>query len=331
MNNSSVGIIWDLENVTPPSGNNLFMEKLLDYSGSFGRVTLAKAYCDWTMPAFKYTGPLLARHHFYLVHVPREKKKKNSVDIQLVSDTLESLSFYKHIETYILITGDSDFRSLILALRRSGKRTVIVCDLNNAADSLLELADGFIDYRDLMVTESEEEDIYEIGDISLSQWMQVLHDIVQLMQNRGKPTYLGAVKVAMRKFHPQFDEKKLGFSRWSDFIEKAGRSGYVHVQSGQGDMPPTLIPSLDSKGQEDPLEDALDVLLEVLKELSLEDGGRDSFLHFSLINQKLKDRGIDLPSLGFARFKKFAQLAEFKGLIDIMVEGIHYKMRLKRD
>jgi uncharacterized LabA/DUF88 family protein len=325
----SVAIIWDLENVTPPNQNNFFMEKLLDYAGSFGRLTSAKAYCDWTTPSFKRLGSLLARHHFYLVHVPSERKKKNSVDIQLVSDTLESINFYNHIETYVLITGDSDFRSLVLALRRAGKTTHIVCDVNNAADSLLELSDGFIDYRDLMAMgDTEEEVSYESQKITVDQWMQVLCDILHLMESRDKPAYLSAVKVAMRRFHPQFDEKKLGFSRWSDFIEKAARDGYVKIKGGEGDMPATLLaaPRNNNKSK-DPLEEGLDELLAVLKELSRDN--LNAYHHFSLVNQRLREKGVDLVSLGFPRFKKFAQLAEFKGLVEVKVEGIHYQMRLK--
>lgn len=326
----SVAIIWDLENIKPPSQNNFFIEKLLEYASAFGRLIYAKAYCDWTNPAFKKMGLLLARHYFYMVHVPSERKKKNSVDIQLVSDTLESINFYSHIDTFILMTGDSDFRSLVLALRRAGKSIYIICDVHTAADSLIELCDGFIDYRDLMVVgEGTEDNQYDSEKITLDQWMNALYDILQLMVNRGRSTTLSAVKVSMGYFHPQFDEKKLGFSRWSDFIEMAARQNYVTIVGGEGESPTTLLPTDRKKDHSDPLEKALGELKDILKSLDAENNGKPSYHLYSLVNLKLRERRFDLAQIGFSRFKKFAQIAELKGLIEVKVEGIHYQMKLK--
>ena len=65
----------------------------------------------------------------------------------LVSDTLELIRQHDHIDTYILVTGDSDFRFLVLSLRRAGKMVHIVCNTQNASEDLLALADSYVDFR----------------------------------------------------------------------------------------------------------------------------------------------------------------------------------------
>ena len=75
----------------------------------------------------------------------------------LVSDALEILRVAEHIDTFILVTGDSDFRFLVLALRRAGKTIHIVCNTKNASEDLLALADSYVEYRELETGGNEEE------------------------------------------------------------------------------------------------------------------------------------------------------------------------------
>jgi len=145
MNN--VAILWDLENVNPGS-DSLFLEGLAEYAEAKGRIITARAYGNWTNPTFAKLAPSLTRRYFYLVHIP--KGRKNSSDMVLVSDTMETLRIHDHVDTFILVTGDSDFRFLVLALRRAGKTVHIVCNTQNASEDLLALADSYVDYRELV-------------------------------------------------------------------------------------------------------------------------------------------------------------------------------------
>ena len=144
---SSVAILWDLENVNPGS-NSLFLEGLTEYAEAKGRIVAARAYGNWSHTGFSKLAPSLTRRYFYLVHIP--KGQKNSSDMVLVSDALEILRVAEHIDTFILVTGDSDFRFLVLALRRAGKTIHIVCNTKNASEDLLALADSYVDYRELV-------------------------------------------------------------------------------------------------------------------------------------------------------------------------------------
>ena len=129
----NVAIFWDIENVTPKSNNTLFIEGMWEYSESIGRVVSSHAYADWSKPQFRKIGPVLSTLHFHMVHIPREKTKKNSADMQLVTDSLELLRYYQHIDTYILITGDSDFRPLLHTLRKLGKKYILYVILQQQA------------------------------------------------------------------------------------------------------------------------------------------------------------------------------------------------------
>lgn len=320
---ANVSIIWDLENVTPPSNNSLFIDGLWDYAEAQGRVISAKAYADWSIPNFARLGLHLKKYHFYLVHVPSERKKKNSVDIQLVSDTLELLRLYEHIESFVLVTGDSDFRPLLLALRRAGKKTHVVCDIKNASQELLAMADSFIDYREIMpgnnTPEDTETEPAAKQKLPADYWFTALAETITLLAKDGKGANLGNVKIRMKILNPEFDEKSLGFKRWSDFISAAVRKGVVRLEQDEDDEKLVVAQSekVESKDK-GVLQKALKALVECLEEM---DGGKEAKFHeYGLVSSKLKDKKIDLKQFGFSQFKKFIQAADVRGLVESKTE-----------
>lgn len=249
---ANISIIWDMENVTPPGNNSLFIDSLQEYAENLGRVVSAKAYADWSAPSFARLATQLKKYQFYLVHVPSERKKKNSVDIQLVSDTLENLRLYEHIDTYVLVTGDSDFRPLLLTLRRAGKMTHIVCNLKTASQELLSIADSFVDYRDLLPNDEDEEPAPAPAaqNVSPEYWFPALSEAVGILVKEGKAN-VGNVKTRMKMLNPNFDEKHMGYKRWGDFISAAVRHGVIQLVEKDG-TPEILLPETkDSrKGEE---------------------------------------------------------------------------------
>ena len=339
MSTGNVSILWDVENVTP-STNSLFVDGLMEHAEGFGRVVSARAYCDWSKPDYKKLGPQLARLHFYLVHVPRAKGQKNSADMSLISDTLELLGLYTHVETFILVTGDSDFRPLVLALRRAGKNVHIVCDVRKASDELLGLAESFVDFRELVPGGDAEEE--EAGpaasrdgkpggasaQIPRERWFELLAETAQIMVKEEKSTNFGAAKIRFRMLNPDFNERPLGFRRWSDFVTAAAGAGYVRIeeQDEQALITPMERPNVGESAQ----QEAFDRLLELLREL---DAGKPPEFHdYALLNTGLEDRKVDYRSLGYRRLKAFIQAAEARGLVESKSEGIRrYVRRLQQE
>ena len=330
---ANISIIWDMENVTPPGNNSLFIDSLQEYAENLGRVVSAKAYADWSAPNFAKLAFQLKKYQFYLVHVPSDRKKKNSVDIQLVSDTLENLRLYEHIDTYVLVTGDSDFRPLLLTLRRAGKMTHIVCDIKTASQELLSIADSFIDYRDILPSDEDDEPtgpaVAPAPTVSPEYWFSALTEAVGILSKEGKPVNVGNVKMRMKMLNPNFDEKHMGYKRWGDFISAAVRHGVIQLIEKDG-TPEILLPEFkDTKEPKEKggvLQKALKTLVEALKDL--DGGGEPQFHEYSLISSRLRDRKIDLKSLGYSQFKKFIQAADLRGLVEIRTEGVNNYAKL---
>ncbi len=336
----NVALLWDLENVNPGS-DSLFLEGLTEYAEAKGRIVTARAYGNWTNATFSKLAPSLTRRYFYLVHIP--KGRKNSSDMVLVSDTLEILRIHDHIDTFILVTGDSDFRFLVLALRRAGKMVHIVCNTQNASEDLLALADSYVDYRELVPGGNDEEASEKLPQLveekggqaktaaaqsavtpmSIEDWFYVLAEAADLMLKKKVNPGIGSVKIRMKMLNPNFNEKKLNFSHWSDFVAAAVKAGYVTIE-GKG--PESLVyPVARVLKRESSLQHAFKVLIEVLAEL---DKGKQANYHsYRNVNSKLIERKVHFNGLGFNQFKGFIQAAEARGLVQSKVEGLKHSVR----
>jgi hypothetical protein len=339
MNN--VALLWDLENVNPGS-DSLFLEGLTEFAEGKGRIVTARAYGNWTNATFSKLAPSLTRRYFYLVHIP--KGRKNSSDMVLVSDTLEILRIHDHIDTFILVTGDSDFRFLVLALRRAGKVVHIVCNTQNASEDLLALADSYVDYRELVPGGNDEEGTEKMPPQSaedksvedksapakvsappmrVEDWFPILAEAADLMLKKKISPGIGSVKIRMKMLNPNFNEKKLNFSHWSDFVAAAVKAGFVTIE-GKG--PESLIyPVSRTLKPEGPLQQGLQALCEVLSEL--DKGSQAGYHSYRNVNSKLIEKKVYFNALGFNQFKGFIQAAEARGLVQSKVEGLKHSVK----
>ncbi|MGD0233372.1 MAG: NYN domain-containing protein [Syntrophorhabdales bacterium] len=332
---SNVAILWDLENVNPGS-DSLFLEGLIEYAEAKGRIVAARAYGNWANPGFSKLAPSLTRRYFYLVHVP--KGRKNSSDMVLVSDAMEVMRIHEHIDTFILVTGDSDFRFLVLALRRAGKMVHIVCNTQNASEDLLALADSYVDYRGLVPGGDDEESPQKtvtaaedktaqprpiITPTTKEDWFQVLAEAADLMLKKKVSPGLGSVKIRMKMLNPNFNEKKLNFSHWSDFVSAAVKAGSVTIE-GKG-AEALVYPVPEALRREGPQQKAFAVLLEVLRDL--DKGGTPSYHSYRTVNSRLIERKVQFSALGFTQFKEFVQAAEARGLVESKVEGLKHAVK----
>jgi hypothetical protein len=333
MNN--VAILWDLENVNPGS-DSLFLEGLTEFAEARGRIVTARAYGNWTNASFAKLAPSLTRRYFYLVHIP--KGRKNSSDMVLVSDTLEIMRIHDHIDTFILVTGDSDFRFLVLALRRAGKVVHIVCNTQNASEDLLALADSYVDYRELVPGGNDDETGEKPSTpmeektaqgkastplMSIEDWFMLLAEAADLMLKKKINPGIGSVKIRMKMLNANFNEKKLNFSHWSEFVTAAVKAGYVTIE-GKG--PEALVyPVPEVFKKEGTLKQAFKVLLEVLSDL--DKGNKPSHHSYRNVNSKLIEKKVYFNQLGFGQFKEFIQAAETRGLVESRVEGLKHSVR----
>lgn len=314
----NIAILWDVENVTPSTDSN-FVHGLLDFVNESGKLTLATAFADWTRPEVKKTAEKLSENPFEMIHVP--KAKKNSSDLKLVSYAIEVLFQYQHITKYIIVTGDVDFRHLLITLRKHGKEIIIICDSKSANEDLLELADSYKDFRDLIpdYDNSDDEDFLDNNNTEIQLTYEKAADYVReavsiLLKNKKKPL-LGAVKVRVKLLNESFREKELGHKTWKSLIIKLSKK-YKDIKLRND--PKGQIIEVANDNQTIPI--IFKILNESLDEV-LKDANKNS-VNFSLIAQALKDKNINIKEHGYSKIKKIIEAAEKRGILIISGQNV---------
>ena len=135
--------VQDLRNARLDIG--IILERLLVK----GNVVTKKAYCDWDR--YKQYKPAMHDAAFELIEIPHTRQSgKNSADIRMVVDALDLCYTKDHIDTFVIISGDSDFSPLVSKLRENAKLVIGIGVKNSTSDLLTNNCDEFIYYDDLV-------------------------------------------------------------------------------------------------------------------------------------------------------------------------------------
>jgi len=325
MNQDNVAILWDAENIQPMLAPTM-ASTIVEFARSHGHVSVQVAFADWTRRNLRRADTLLARESFQLIHVP--SSVKNSSDISMVTHAIETLFLYPHISTYVLVTGDSDFRPLLLAIRRRGARSIVICDAKSANEELLALSDIYTDYRDLFNEDTSDSTQARVSKplpaLARKRAFEQLAEAVSLMKQDRKRTSLGAVKIRVKLLNENFDEGEFGFPSWKSFVMAARDAGYVVVTERDSDL--YLDVPDPGPGITPDIPEPFATLRKVVEELG---GGKDGRpIPFSTINNVLISRKCDYQNYGFSRFKKLAEAAEKRGVIQLSNEGLEWFARV---
>ena len=309
---NSVAILWDAENVNPNQKEGL-VEAVLDYTKKYGQVSVAAAFADWKKTNLASSDETFANESFQLIHVPASRK--NSSDISLITSGIEYLFIYPHIDTYVIVTGDVDFRPLLVSIRRRGCKTVIICDARNASEDLLQVADEYFDYRTIIDTEVEEKRAHLTKE---NAYHLLAEAITNLKEKKGKANY-SEVKVRMLLLNDSFNEKELGFSSWAAFVESAAKERIIKVLKSDKKMFLELIES--SKTVNTKNDPFLQMLCE-LKRLAAGKTGKN--ISFARLSDTLTKKNIDIKVFGYSRFKKYLQDAEKRDFVRTSSEDLNH-------
>ena len=331
----SIAILWDIENVTPRS-DSLFVNGLIEYANEHGKVSVATAYGDWARGSIRKTSEVLAENSFEMVHVPYNKKQKNSADMALSTHAVELIYQYPHIKKLILVTGDADFRPLLQSLRKHGIETTIICDSQSASEDLLLLADDYKDYRDL-IPDTEEEYANENSEprekieISLLEAMDLLKEAIVVMNRRKKVTTLGAVKVRMKLLNDTFNENKLGFRSWKKFILHAEREGVIELDHTEKDQI-IMLPEAEHKEAERHLVRLPNIMYAMLKATRdcAEKSGKP-VVPFSSVNNRMLEQNYDIKESKYGQMKRLVKDAEKRGLARSSNKGKFWFVEITED
>ena len=150
---TSMALFCDFENVAlgvrDANYEKFDIKKVLERLLLKGSIVVKKAYCDWDRyKAFK--GPM-HEANFELIEIPHVRQSgKNSADIRMVVDALDLCYTKEHVDTFVIISGDSDFSPLVSKLRENAKTVIGVGVKNSTSDLLIANCDEFIFYDDLV-------------------------------------------------------------------------------------------------------------------------------------------------------------------------------------
>lgn len=235
---------------------NRVLEKLL----LKGNIIVKKAYCDWA----RYRDFKAAMHEasFELIEIPHVRQTgKNSADIRMVVDALDLCYTKPHIDTFVIISGDSDFSPLVSKLRENSKIVIGVGVKNSTSDLLIANCDEFIYYDDLVreetnktrrrtskattpksvtttPTPSETSAKKPSADNSESEQRKlealdlVMETLVALREERGDQERIwgSMIKQALRRQKPGFNESYYGFSAFSELLNEAEKRGLITLE-----------------------------------------------------------------------------------------------------
>lgn len=332
MNDNKIAIIWDIENVTP-SRESLFIGGLLEYSKNIGTVSAALAIGNWTGKIANTLAVELSEKGFELIHLPqpdeREKRKKNSSDFVLIAKATEMIFQYPHIQTYVLLTGDIDFRPLLQILKKHGKKIIIVCDSNNASEHLLEFADEYMDYRNLLPADTDNgpsPDIVPVKqNLTLKSALPLLREAVKVMCDKKQTPTPGSVKVRMQLLNENFSGVVDGCSSWTDFIKIAAKQNVIHLDNVDQMLALSLPVNKVASNPKSDLPKIIQLLVEVLRELSPE----KKWISFSQVNNALMEKKIDYKKYNYSLFKQLIVDTEKRGLVEMKNQNLVWRVRLR--
>ena len=258
----NIAIFCDFENVAlgvrdariEKFNINMVLERLLVK----GSVVVKKAYCDWER--YKEYKAVMHDAAFELIEIPHTRQSgKNSADIRMVVDALDLCYTKEHIDSFVIVSGDSDFSPLVSKLRENNKTVIGVGVKSSTSDLLMSNCDEFIFYDDLAreaesskqrkrkapprkkavskkgdekqaVSDSPEEDKTEEDkmDEAIALVLETAEALYAERDDRDK-LWGSMVKQALKRRRPGFNERYYGVRSFSDLLEEAERRGLIRL------------------------------------------------------------------------------------------------------
>ncbi len=220
---------------------NVVLERLL----LKGSIVVKKAYCDWER--YKEFRPAMHYASFELIEVPHVSQSgKNSADIRMVVDALDLCYTKAHVDTFVIISGDSDFSPLVSKLRENDKTVIGVGVKNSTSELLIANCDEFIYYDDLVRTrkpkQAPKRKTESRGSKSASakggnasreqQAFDLLLETVEALideRGEGEKVWGSMVKQALKRRKPGFSESFYGFKSFNALLEQARAQGLLEL------------------------------------------------------------------------------------------------------
>lgn len=249
---ATMAVFLDLENLVLGAKDahfsfdiRLVLERLL----LRGHIVVKKAYCDFDR--YKDFKRSLHEAAFELIEIPHTRQAgKNSADIRMVVDALDLCHTKQHLNTFVILSGDSDFSPLVSKLRENAKTVVGVGVKNSSSDLFINNCDQFIYYDDLIREKKKVQTTRAArkppakpadatpaansgsGPTKEQALDQLVETLVALEEERGEDRIYGSMlKPALKRINPGFSERAHGFQSFNDLLKAAEKQGLIKLES----------------------------------------------------------------------------------------------------
>jgi uncharacterized protein (TIGR00288 family) len=208
------------------------VQRVLDRLLEKGKVIVKVAYADWHR--FREYTRDLHEHGIELIEIPgRATTGKNSADIRLVVDAMDLSWSKEHIDTFVIVSGDSDFSPLVSKLKENGRHVIGLGMKASTSPLLANGCDEFIYYEDLVRAPAAREVAGRPAE-GKDDTFRVLTETVRALQREGfEVIQASLVKDTMKRKRPAFSEGALGYGSFSELLEDAEDAGVVALRKDE--------------------------------------------------------------------------------------------------
>ncbi|HXI37417.1 MAG TPA: NYN domain-containing protein [Burkholderiales bacterium] len=239
----SLAVFCDFENVALGVREAKYaqfdMEKVLERLLAKGSIVVKKAYCDWER--YKEFKNAMHAAAFELIEIPHVRQSgKNSADIRMVVDALDLCYTKEHVDTFVIVSGDSDFSPLVSKLRENAKTVIGVGVKNSSSDLLISNCDEFIYYDDLVRQDEQKRraakkrrESAPAGEDKRQEAIDLMLSTLEaLTAERGAEEKIwgSMVKQALKRRNPGFNESYYGYKAFSDLLEDAEKKNLIKLE-----------------------------------------------------------------------------------------------------
>jgi len=248
---ATMAVFLDLENIALGAHDAQFpafdIGKVLERLLLKGHIVVKKAYCDFERyKAFKRG---LHEAAFEMIEIPHVRQSgKNSADIRMVVDALDLCYTKSHVDTFAIISGDSDFSPLVSKLRENDKTVIGVGVKQSTSDLFINNCDEFLYYDDLVravparkrpgavAAKAPVKAVEQNQGPPIEEALELLiRTLDALRAERGEDSRVhgSRVKQTIKRQHPGFNERAYGFRTFSDLLLEAQKRGLLKLESDE--------------------------------------------------------------------------------------------------
>ena len=244
---STIAVYLDLENIARGALEAHFpafdIRKVLERLLLRGQIVVKKAYCDFDR--YKTFKRGLHEAAFELIEIPHVRQSgKNSADIRMVVDALDLCYTKSHVDTFVIISGDSDFSPLVSKLRENNKTVIGVGVKKSTSDLFISNCDEFLYYDDFVRVEpakkrpsvaasAPEAKAGKDHGPSIDGALDLLRKTLEALRaERGEdyPIRGSLMKQAMKRQNPGFNERAHGFRAFNELLLEAQKRGLLKLE-----------------------------------------------------------------------------------------------------